>query len=78
MSIKTGDELLAAMTADPALRLHWRMGSRPAAPGMYSISDAQETRVYTKAVAALGDGLKVLRGDWTYRVYRLAIDKAAQ
>lgn len=72
MSIKTGNELFSVMKTNPKLTLYWRAGSRPAAPGMYSISDQYETRVYAKAVESLGDKIKCLRGDWTYRVYGLA------
>ena len=76
-TIKTSDKLAAAMTADPTLRLCWRMGNRPAAPGMYSLSDKYQTRVYAKAVSGLGESLQVVRGSWSYRVYRLARSRVA-
>jgi hypothetical protein len=74
-TVKTSAELTAKMNSDPALRLYWRMGNRPAAPGMYSLSD--QTRVYAKAVSGLGESLQVVRGSWSYRVYRLTRSRVA-
>jgi hypothetical protein len=75
--IKTKTELLAAMKANPALRLYGHMGARPASPWKYKLRDeVAKTDIDTVSSVAVNalhvaESLHTVRSSWQYGVYRL-------
>jgi len=70
--IKKTSELISFLQADRSLVLYWQSGSRPSAPGSYSIGDV---RVYASAVngAEKIEALKCIRNEWNFKVFALKI-----
>lgn len=71
-AITKASELIKALKDDSSLNLFWSAGSRPAAPGSYSIGS---TRVHASAVTGAEkiNAIKCIRNDFQCRKYKLTV-----